>query len=29
MYCPQPVEVRIIYDKKTYLDWILEILCFK
>ncbi|NQI71919.1 HlyD family efflux transporter periplasmic adaptor subunit [Streptococcus suis] len=24
-----PVEVRIVYDKETYLDWILEILSFK
>lgn len=25
----QPVETRIIYDKETYLDWILEMLSFK
>ncbi|WP_300785578.1 hypothetical protein [Streptococcus sp. 19428wC2_LYSM12] len=24
-----PVEVRIVYDKETYLDWILELLSFK
>ena len=24
-----PVEVRIVYDKETYLDWILEMLSFK
>ncbi len=25
----QPVETRIIYNKETYLDWILEMLSFK
>lgn len=24
-----PVEVQIVYDKETYLDWILEMLSFK
>ncbi|MGC4431578.1 secretion protein HlyD, partial [Streptococcus suis] len=24
-----PVEARIVYDKETYLDWILELLSFK
>lgn len=24
-----PVEVRIVYDRETYLDWILEMLSFK
>ncbi|MCQ9212675.1 MULTISPECIES: hypothetical protein [unclassified Streptococcus] len=23
------IEVRIVYDKETYLDWILELLSFK
>jgi len=24
-----PVEARIVYDKETYLDWVLEMLNFK